>query len=195
MPGVNASRAGKNGLSKTAARKVAANTRMLEAATAGDLDESHQYARIQKALGFSQMTIKLPDGTETMATIRGALKGGGRSAPTRMGAGDVVLVEKMMGDEKVSGHLIVGVLDAKRISALRKSDAIPDWMARKGDAVMGAGAGAAGGAAAAAYVFAGEEEAEAEAEVKEEEKGGKGKGRRAKASAASSDDEIDVSKI
>ncbi len=188
MPGVNASRAGKNGLSKTAARKVVANARMLEAATAGDLDETHQYARIQKALGFCQMTIKLPDGSETMATIRGALKGRG---PTRMTVGDVVLVEKMMGVEKVSGHLIVGVLDAKRISALRKSDAIPDWMARKGDAV-GAGAGSAGGAAAAAYVFAGEEEAEAGAE---EEKGGKGKGRRAKASAASSDDEIDVSKI
>jgi translation initiation factor IF-1 len=191
MPGVNVARAGKNGLSKTAARKVAANSRMLEAAIAGDLDETHQYARIQKALGFCQMTIKLPDGSETMATIRGALKGRG---PTRMTVGDVVLVERTMGDEKAGGHLIVGVLDTKRISALRKSDAIPEWMARKGEVVVGAGAGA--GAGAAAYVFAGGDGEEAEAEAEDEkEKAGKGKGRKAKGSASSDDDDIDVSKI
>jgi translation initiation factor IF-1 len=175
MP-VTSARAAKSGkgMSKTAARKVAINRRMTDAAMKGDLEESHSFAQITKLRGFCQMSIKLADGSEALAIVRGALRGGG---PTRMKMGDIVLVETIMGEggeggggagagagKKMSNeptHLIVGVLEAKQITTLRKEGAVPDWMTLTRDGEEEAAAAAAG----RTYVLAGDEEDEEEIDV------------------------------
>jgi translation initiation factor IF-1 len=198
MPGVSAHSAKKGkGMSKSAARKMMINHRLTDAAVAGELEETHTFGRITKALGFCQMLLKLADGSEALATIRGALKGGG---PTRMKVGDVVVVEALSWDEGGAGagagakrertdptHLIVGVLEAKQASTLRKAGVLPEWMTRVGEVAEEAAAMAAAG-----YAWeedAEREEGEAEAGGKEKEKG------KGKKKAAVEDEEIDVSKI
>lgn len=177
MP-VTSARAAKSGkgMSKTATRKVAINRRMTEAALKGDLEESHTFAKITKLRGFCQMTIKLADGSEALAIVRGALRGGG---PTRMKGGDIVLVETIMGEggegggagagaaagaKKLSNdptHLIVGVLEAKQIAVLRKEGSLPTWMTLTRDGEEEAAALAEG----RAYVLAGDDEDEEEIDV------------------------------
>jgi translation initiation factor IF-1 len=197
MPGLNNARAANNGkgMSRSAVRKIGANRRMVDSALSGELEATHTFARITKVRGFCQMSVKLADGAETLATIRGVLKGGG---PTRMKLGDVVLVEPLAwDDEKGVGakvgtgggpsHLIVGVLDSKQISTLCKAGTIPDWMARK-DVEMAAAAAAA---SASGYTF-GEDE---------EEEEGDAAGRKKKAirfgagAGAAADEEIDIDAI
>jgi translation initiation factor IF-1 len=163
MP-VTSARAAKTGkgISKTAARKMVINHRATDAAVAGELEETHTFGRITKALGFCQMLLKLADGREALATIRGALKGGG---PTRMKVGDVVVVETIMGEggagagathkgtgathkgatRKDPTHLIVGVLEGKQITILRKAGSLPEWMTRVGETGEEATAAAACG--------------------------------------------------
>jgi translation initiation factor IF-1 len=199
MPGLNTARAANNGkgMSRSAVRKIGANRRMVESALTGDLEATHTFARITKVRGFCQMTIKLADGDETLATIRGVLKGGG---PTRMKLGDVVLVEPLTWDDgKGAGagtkggggpsHLIVGVLDSKQIAVLRKAGTIPEWMTRK-EAEMTAAAAAA---SASGYTFGEDEEGEEEGDAA----GGKAKRtvRFGAGAGAGEDEEIDIDAI
>lgn len=200
MPGLNTARAANNGkgMSRSAVRKIGANRRMVESALTGDLEATHTFARITKVRGFCQMTIKLADGDETLATIRGVLKGGG---PTRMKLGDVVLVEPLTWDDgkgvgagaKGGGggpsHLIVGVLDSKQIAVLRKAGTIPEWMTRK-EAEMTAAAAAA---SASGYTFGEDEEGEEEGDAA----GGKAKRtvRFGAGAGAGEDEEVDIDAI
>lgn len=201
MPALVSARAAKKGkgLTKAAVRKMTANNRVIDTVMSEELDDSHHYARITKALGNGQMRIKLVDGSETIGTIRGALRGGG---PTRMSVDDVVIVE---GDEetrrsKKPVYQIVAVLDTRQITHLRKAGEIPVWMTLHGDA-----AAAATAAAGETYVFEGEDEEE---EDEEDTRVGKkdktrakearraaGGGGGAAAGAAADDDDFDVADI
>jgi translation initiation factor IF-1 len=118
--------------SKAASRRLKMNAKGLEGALHGEIGDTHAFGRITKALGNSQMLVKLANGTEVKASIKGGLRSGGRGAPTRMGPGDIVVValpDTSIASSVAIAHLIEAkITDRKDAVRLMKAGAIPEWM-------------------------------------------------------------------
>ena len=83
------------------------------------------------------MLVKLANGKEVKATIKGGLRSGGRGAPTRMGPGDIVVMA--LPDTSIAGtcaitHLIEAkIMEHKDKVRLMKAGVLPEWMVLMAD--------------------------------------------------------------
>ncbi len=118
--------------SRTFVRCMRMNTRGVEGALQGKLDESHGFGRIIKTFDGVQMLVKLADGKEVHATTKGGLRKGGRNALTKPKLGDIVVLA--LPDTSIAGtsaitHLIVGkIIEHKDKVRLMKAGILPEWM-------------------------------------------------------------------
>ena len=118
--------------SRAAGRRLKMNAKGLEGALLGEVGESHCFGRITKALGNAQMLVKLANGKEIKASIKGGLRCGGRGALTRMGPGDIVILAQP--DTSIASSVaITHIIEAKIIEhkdkvRLMKAGVLPEWM-------------------------------------------------------------------
>ena len=183
--------------SRAAGRRLKMNAKGLEGALHGELGDDHCFGRITKALGNSQMLVKLSNGKEIKASIKGGLRSGGRGAPTRMGPGDIVVLA--LPDTSVASTVaITHIIEAKIMEhkdkvRLMKAGLLPEWMVLVADVseIKAAKAEVEEG-----YEFADDSDYEESGAAGGAGAGVKKVGGKTKAAAATtSDDDLDIADI